>query len=113
MSASGVLPILVYLKVKRSFLLPLNAAVPCWANGRMELLDGVYRSTSTAKEAEALIGQGDYSVISLIRTLTNVRHVAIDQLRKLDPDLDTFANIISRDDLIMIISKLKAKAGTC
>jgi molybdopterin-guanine dinucleotide biosynthesis protein A len=73
--------------------------------------DGVYRSTSTAKEAEALIGQGDYSVISLIRTLTNVRHVAIDQLRKLDPD--TFANIISRDDLIMIISKLKAKVGTC
>jgi molybdopterin-guanine dinucleotide biosynthesis protein A len=73
--------------------------------------DGVYRSTSTAKEAEALIGQGDYSVISLIRTLTNVRHVAIDQLRKLDPD--TFANIISRDDLIIIISKLKAKAGTC
>jgi molybdopterin-guanine dinucleotide biosynthesis protein A len=111
MSASGVLPILVYLKVKRSFLLPLNAAVPCWANGRMELLDGVYRSTSTAKEAEALIGQGDYSVISLIMPSTNVRHVAIDQLRKLDPD--TFANIISRDDLIIIISKLKAKAGTC
>jgi molybdopterin-guanine dinucleotide biosynthesis protein A len=77
----------------------------------MELLDGVYRSTSTAKEAEALIGQGDYSVISLIMPSTNVRHVAIDQLRKLDPD--TFANIISRDDLIIIISKLKAKAGTC
>jgi molybdopterin-guanine dinucleotide biosynthesis protein A len=79
----------------------------------MEPLHGVYRSTSTAKEAEALIEQGDYSVISLIRALTNVRHVAIDQLRKLDPDLDTFVNINTRDDLIMIISKLKAKAGTC
>jgi molybdopterin-guanine dinucleotide biosynthesis protein A len=79
----------------------------------MEPLHGVYRSTSTAKEAEALIEQGDYSVISLIRALTNVRHVAIDQLRKLDPDLDTFANINTRDDLIIIISKLKAKAETC
>ena len=75
MSASGVLAILVYLKIKRNFLLPLNAAVPCWANGPMELLHAVYRSTSTAKEAEALIEQGDYSVISLIMASTNVRDV--------------------------------------
>ncbi|MGA8856058.1 MAG: molybdenum cofactor guanylyltransferase, partial [Candidatus Bathyarchaeia archaeon] len=70
-------------------------------------LHGVYRVESAAREAERLIREGRRSVISLVRSISNVRYVDIDELRGLDPDLDTFANINTREDLKKIISKLK------
>jgi molybdopterin-guanine dinucleotide biosynthesis protein A len=79
-----------------------------WKDGRLEPLHGVYR-VETAREAERLIGEGCHSVISLVRSLGNVRYVGINEFRGLDPDLDTFANINIREDLKKIISKLKCK----
>lgn len=84
-----------------------EAAVPMWKDGRLEPLHGVYRVESAAREAERLIREGRRSVISLVRSISNVRYVDIDELRGLDPDLDTFANINTREDLKKIISKLK------
>jgi molybdopterin-guanine dinucleotide biosynthesis protein A len=86
-----------------------EGAVPMWKDGRLEPLHGVYKVETTAREAERLIREGRYSVISLVRSLGNVCYVNIDELRGLDPDLDTFANINTREDLKKIISKLKYK----
>jgi molybdopterin-guanine dinucleotide biosynthesis protein A len=84
-----------------------EAVVPMWKDGRLEPLHGVYRVEGAAREAERLIRESRYSVISLVRSIGNVRYVDIDELRGLDPDLDTFANINTREDLEKIINKLK------
>jgi molybdopterin-guanine dinucleotide biosynthesis protein A len=86
-----------------------EGAVPMWKDGRLEPLHGVYKVDATAREAGRLIGKGCYSVVSLVRSLGNVCYVNIDELRALDPDLDTFANINTREDLKEIISKLNYK----
>lgn len=84
-----------------------DGAVPAWPDGRIEPLHGVYRAELAAKEAERLIRRGEHSVVSLVRALPNVRYVSIDELRQLDPDLETFANVNTRDDLESMIKKLK------
>ena len=83
-----------------------DAAVPRWHDGRIEPLHSVYRAKAAAREAELLIRQGDYSVISLVNSFPNTRYVDIGQLRQLDPDLDTFANVNTRDDIEKIANKL-------
>lgn len=52
-----------------------------WKDGRLEPLHGVYRVESAAREAERLIREGRHSVISLVRSMSNVRYVDIDELR--------------------------------
>lgn len=86
-----------------------EGAVPMWKDGRLEPLHGVYKVETAAREAERLIREGRRSVISLVRSISNVRYVDIDELRGLDPDLDTFANLNTREDLEKIVSKLKCK----
>jgi len=84
-----------------------DAAVPKWPDGRIEPLHSVFRAKAAAREAELLIGHGDYSVISVINALPNIRYVRVDQLRQLDPDLDTFANANTKSDIDKIASKLE------
>lgn len=103
------LPIREVLQQLLASVRGFEAAVPMWKDGRLEPLHGVYRVESAAREAERLIREGRRSVISLVRSMDNVRYVDIDELRGLDPDLDTFANINTREDLGRIISKLKGK----
>jgi molybdopterin-guanine dinucleotide biosynthesis protein A len=86
-----------------------EAVVPMWKDGRLEPLHGVYRVESAAREAERLIREGRRSVIFLVRSIGNVLYVDIDELRGLDPDLDTFANINTREDLEKMISKFRGK----
>ena len=103
------LPIREVLQKLLASVRGFEGAVPMWKDGRLEPLHGVYRVESAAREAERLIQEGRRSVISLVRSIGNVRYVDIDELRGLDPDLDTFANINTREDLEKIISKLKGK----
>ena len=103
------LPIREVLQQLLASVRGFEAAVPMWKDGRLEPLHGVYRVETAAREAERLIGEGRHSVISLVRSLGNVRYVDIEELRGLDPDLDTFANINTREDLQKIVSKLKGK----
>jgi len=84
-----------------------DGAVPIWKDGRMEPLHGVYRARAARKEAERLIEEGTHSALSLAQSLANIRYVDIDELQELDPDLDTFANINTRDDLEKMLGKLK------
>jgi molybdopterin-guanine dinucleotide biosynthesis protein A len=84
-----------------------DAVVPRWKDGRLEPLHAVYRTEAAAREAKRLIEEGQHSVISLVESLGNVRYLGIDELRKLDPVLDTFTNINTPEDLEKIISKLR------
>ena len=83
-----------------------DGAVPMWRDGRLEPLHGVYRAEVTVKEAGRLIDEGTSSVISLVESLSTMRYVDINELRGLDHDLDTFANINTKDDLEKMIGKL-------
>lgn len=88
-----------------------DAVVPRWVDGRLEPLHAVYRTDTAAREAERLIEEGKHSVISLIESLCNVRYVDVDELRELDPDLDTFANVNTPEDLEKVIVKLRSDEG--
>ena len=103
------LPIREVLQQLLASVRGFEGAVPMWKDGRLEPLHGVYKVETTVREAERLIGKGSYSVISLVRSLGNVCYVNIYELRGLDPSLDTFANINTREDLKRIMNKLKRK----
>lgn len=103
------LPIREVLQQLLASVRGFEGAVPMWKDGRLEPLHGVYKVETAAREAERLIREGRRSVISLVRSISNVRYVDIDELRGLDPDLDTFANLNTREDLEKIVSKLKCK----
>lgn len=84
-----------------------DAAIPIWPDGQIEPLHGVYRNKITCREADRLIRQGERSVISLVRALPNIRRVNIEELRQMDPNLDTFANINTQNDLQAITETLR------
>ena len=86
-----------------------EAAIPTWPDGRLEPLHGVYKANKAVEEAEHLVSLHDYSIISLVHALTNTCFVSIETLRALDPDLETFANVNTREDIEKITSKLRER----
>jgi len=76
-----------------------DAAVPLWPNGYMEPLHAVYRVSSALKASEAAIREGRSRVHSMIERLKTTIYVPVGELRRLDPDLLTFFNINSKEDL--------------
>jgi molybdopterin-guanine dinucleotide biosynthesis protein A len=81
-----------------------DAALPKWANGRLEPLLAVYRRKSFITVASKLQTQDD--LLAVLDNLYSVRYVSVeDEIKPLDPDLESFFTINSAEDL----AKAKAK----
>lgn len=76
-----------------------DATVPIWPNGYLEPLVAVYRVKTALRAAEEAIRSGRRDLRSMIERLREVAYVPIEALRKFDPDLRTFININSPEDL--------------
>ncbi len=77
----------------------LDAVVPQWPDGRFEPLHAVYRTKAAAQAAEDALSAGDLRNISIARRLQKVRYIPVEEFRRLDPDLLTFFNVNSAEDL--------------
>jgi len=76
-----------------------EAVVPRWPNGFIEPLHAVYRTTPCLAAARRAIKEGGRRMASMIERLGYVVWEPTEGLRRLDPQLLTFLNVNTHEDL--------------
>ena len=77
-----------------------DAVVPRWKTGHLEPLQAVYCREPTLNEAEKAMREGNLSPADLINKLARVTFVSIeDEIKTIDPELRTFFNVNTVEDL--------------
>jgi molybdopterin-guanine dinucleotide biosynthesis protein A len=76
-----------------------DAAIPRWPNGYIEPLHAVYKVSSAFSAAENAMETRKLSIRDMIAGLHKVVYVGTDEIRRLDPQLLTFYNINSQEEL--------------
>jgi molybdopterin-guanine dinucleotide biosynthesis protein A len=82
-----------------------DAAIPCWEDGFLEPLHAVYKCKPMIFETKKAIEAGETIILAPIFKL-KVDFVEIDDIRKIDPDLRTFININTSEDMKRIANKI-------
>ena len=75
-----------------------DAAIPRWEDGFLEPLHAVYRCAPMIHETKKAIERGAKIILAPIFKM-NVTYVPMNEIRKLDPDLRTFININTDEDI--------------
>ena len=91
--SSRVLSLLLDLCVNR------NAAIPRWPNEYIEPFQAAYRIESALRAAETALEEKKMDMRSMILHMTRVRYISTLVLRQMDPELLTFFNINTPEDL--------------
>ncbi|MCZ7380036.1 MAG: molybdenum cofactor guanylyltransferase [Candidatus Methanoperedens sp.] len=86
-----------------------DAAIPRWEDGFLEPLHAVYRCKPMILETKKAIDSGETIILAPVFKL-KVNYVGIDEIKKLDPDLKTFMNINTPEDMQKIIKNAKFKS---
>jgi molybdopterin-guanine dinucleotide biosynthesis protein A len=76
-----------------------SAAIPRWPNGYIEPLQAVYRTKSALIAAKTALAQGNRNMQSMIDNLNGVRYVSTIVLEQLEPNMSTFFNVNTPQDL--------------
>ena len=76
-----------------------DAAVPVREKGYVEPLHAVYRREPAIAAIKKATGAGNSRVAAVLHYLVDVVYVPVESLRKIDPELRTFANINRAEDL--------------
>jgi molybdopterin-guanine dinucleotide biosynthesis protein A len=76
-----------------------NACVPRWPNGYVEPLQAVYRTQCALKSCETALQEKQLDVKAMLDRLQCIRYVSTLVLQQLDPELITFFNINTPQDL--------------
>lgn len=76
-----------------------NAVIPRWPSGYLEPLQAVYRTTPALIAAKKGILGGRLDMRSMVEHLKEIRYVSTLVLKQLDPDLFTFFNVNTVQDL--------------
>ena len=76
-----------------------NAAIPVWENENLEPMHAVYRTEPMAIETEKAIQRNKKFVLAPVFKMQDLVFVKIDEIREFDPDLRTFININTPDDV--------------
>jgi molybdopterin-guanine dinucleotide biosynthesis protein A len=79
-----------------------DAALPKWEDGKFEPLHAVY-SKKLLPEIEKAFETGRCSVLTPVLEMKDVVFVEISEIREIDPELRTFANINTVDEMQRII----------
>jgi molybdopterin-guanine dinucleotide biosynthesis protein A len=83
-----------------------DAAIPRWKDGFLEPLHAVYRCEPMILETKKAIERGETIILSPVFKL-KINYVDINEIKKLDPELKTFMNINTREDMQKIIKNIK------
>ncbi|MFZ3060789.1 MAG: molybdenum cofactor guanylyltransferase [Candidatus Methanoperedens sp.] len=83
-----------------------DAAIPKWEDGFLEPLHAVYRCKSMILETKKAIERGETIILAPVFKL-KVNYVGINEIKKLDPELKTFMNINTPEDMQKIIKNAK------
>jgi len=77
-----------------------DASIPRWPNGFIEPLIAVYRTKSLGKAVDRAWRDGIMKLSTMIDTMEDVLYVPTEDLRELDPDMESFINLNSPGDLL-------------
>jgi molybdopterin-guanine dinucleotide biosynthesis protein A len=86
-----------------------DAAIPRWDERMFEPLHAVY-SRKMLPEIERAFERGKHSVLSSVFQMKDVIFVEVSGIREIDPELRTFANINTVEDLEDMIGSAVEKA---
>jgi molybdopterin-guanine dinucleotide biosynthesis protein A len=89
------IPVLMYLAERSK---GYDAAVPRWSNGYTEPLHSVYRVEASIRACRETMAESNFRISGMISRL-RTRFVPVEEVRKLDPELLTFFNVNSQEDL--------------
>jgi len=81
-----------------------DAAIPRWKDGFLEPLHAVYKCESMIKETRKAIESGESIILAPIFRM-NINYIDIETIRKIDPNLRTFININTPEDMERIETK--------
>jgi len=91
--SNRVLSLLLDLCINR------NAAIPRWPNEYVEPFQAAYHTESALRAAEIALKEKKLDMQSMILPMTRVRYISTLVLRRMDPELLTFFNINTPEDL--------------
>ncbi len=80
-----------------------DAVIPARKEGRLEVLHAVYKTSSLKAACAKTTESGDHSVKAMTEHLGEVNVVDVERFRRFDPDLLTFINVNSEEDLDRLI----------
>ncbi len=75
-----------------------DAAIPRWEDGFLEPLHAVYRCEPMIHETKKAIERGEKIILAPVFRM-KVNYVPVNEIRKFDPDLRTFININTNEDM--------------
>ena len=84
-----------------------DAVVPKWESGMVEQLHAVYKKEPMLAVVKDSIKRGDAKMFNLLSRLKNVYYIPMDRIRGLDPELKTFRNINTPEELKNYTSKVE------
>lgn len=76
-----------------------KAVIPRWPSRYVEPLQAVYHTKSALEAAKNALKQKHLDMRSMINNLTNIRYVSTKVLEQIDPNLLTFFNVNTPQDL--------------
>lgn len=76
-----------------------DAVVPRWSSGYIEPLHSLYNTASAIPAAKKLLASRSLKMRNLVNALEDVLFISVEILRKADPDLDSFKNANTREEL--------------
>ncbi|MDH7564494.1 MAG: molybdenum cofactor guanylyltransferase [Candidatus Bathyarchaeota archaeon] len=87
------------IKILFELCIGKSAVIPRWPNGNLEPLQAVYQTSSACVAAKKALLSCHTDVRSIISSLKGVRYISTLVIQQLDPTLNTFLNINTRQDL--------------
>ncbi len=81
-----------------------DAALPRWDDGSLEPLHAVYRCRPMIRETKKAIESGETVILAPVFRL-NVNYVGMEEIKNYDPELRTFMNVNTYEDIQQVINK--------
>jgi molybdopterin-guanine dinucleotide biosynthesis protein A len=87
-----------------------DAAVPRWNAGHLEPLQAAYRRDAMLREAEYALADGELAPVNAISRLRKVVYVSVEgEIKTVDPELRSFINVNTKQDVSMAEMILRQK----
>jgi len=88
-----------------------GSVVPSWPSGYIEPLHSIYLAEHAYYHGLKVMEKGRYKMSDMLDALQNVLFVSTDTLKQFDPDLDTFVNFNTLNELRTAERKYSKKRG--
>ena len=76
-----------------------DAVVPRWENGMLEALHSVYRNKQMLDATKKAVREKKNIILAPLSQLKKVKFVPTNKIKEIDPELKTFTNINTQEDL--------------